>query len=197
MSANDGFSIKDSVGVGVSRGRTIEEKAGFKGVFTCELLRAKRDIFGMAIPGEFEEPEQIVINNTATVVGINSILGVQFHGDTQITTWYGGLVDNAAFSAFSTADTMGSHAGWAESVAYSDATRITWGAGAASAGSITNASAMTFNINTTATIKGLFITSVSTKSGTTGTLWATAAFGSTVSVSNGDQLRVTYTLSAS
>jgi hypothetical protein len=54
---------------------------------------------------------------------------------------------------------------------------------------------MTFTINASATLYGLFISSVSTKSGTTGTLWATAAFTSTKAVSSGDTLKITYTVS--
>ena len=45
----------------------------------------------------------------------------------------------------------------------------------------------------TAVIKGVFLNSDAT--GTAGTLWATAAFASTVSVVNGDTLKVTYTVS--
>lgn len=133
--------------------------------------------------------------NGITDVGLNSILNVQFDSAAQITTWYIGLVDNASFSAFATADTMASHTGWLESTAYSESVRQTWGAGTASARSITNASAATFSINASATLKGVFITSNSTKSGTTGTLWSTAAFASTVSVINGDSMKITYTVS--
>lgn len=203
MLPNQKFGFEDKAECSVSRDPSLPYDAPndgikFRGRFErVELLRAKRDIFGDPIPGEFYEPEILTADNTATVVGINNILDVQFHSQTQITTWYGALVDNASFSAFSTADTMASHAGWIESIAFSEGTRVAWGAGTPSAGSITNASAMVFSINGTATIKGLFITSGSAKSGAAGILWATAAFSSTVSVTNGDSLRVTYTLSAS
>jgi hypothetical protein len=45
-------------------------------------------------------------------------------------------------------------------------------------------------------LKGIFVTSSNTKNGTTGTLWSTAAFASTVDVSNGDSLKITYTVNA-
>jgi hypothetical protein len=128
-------------------------------------------------------------------VGINSLLDVTFRAQTPITAWYMGLVDNAGFSAFANADTMSSHAGWAEATIYSESVRQTWSPAAASGRAIANSTAVEFSINGTGVIKGIFLTSVSTKSGTTGTLWATAAFTSTVSVTNGDVLKVTYTIS--
>ncbi len=91
---------------------------------------------------------------------------------------------------------MSSHAGWTEFTTYSDATRVAWTTVAAASESITNTTVSTFNINGSGTVKGIFVTSVSTKSGTTGTLWSTAAFTSPVPVSNGDQLKITYTVNA-
>lgn len=133
--------------------------------------------------------------NGITDVGLNAILDIMFHADTQVTTWYVGLIDNAGFSALAAADTMSSHAGWAESTAYTEAARVEWTEGAASSRSITNGTTMDFSINATVTINGIFVTSVSTKGGTTGTLWATASFSSAVSATSGDTLKVTYTVS--
>jgi len=138
---------------------------------------------------------QFTIPNGIVDVGLNSILEIYFHSGTQITTWYLGLIDNSGFSALAAADTMASHAGWTESTAYSNANRPTWTAGTAASRSITNSSTVDFTINATATIKGIFVTSNNTKGGTSGTLWATAAFASTVAVSNGDTLKITYTVS--
>lgn len=128
-------------------------------------------------------------------VGLNHILETEFHAGTAVATWYIGLVDNAGYSAFANADTMASHAGWAESVAYTEATRPQWAMDAAAARQITNSTSTDFSINGTATLKGIFVTSGNAKSGTAGTLWATAAFASTVSVLSGDTLKVTYTVS--
>jgi hypothetical protein len=141
------------------------------------------------LKGEYDFP------NGITDVGLNHILETEFNGGTPVTAWYIGLIDNASFSALAAGDTMGSHAGWIETSAYDEATRPEWTAGTASARSITNASTVDFTINATKTIKGIFITSNNTKGGTTGTLWSTAAFGSTVSVADDDVLKVTYTLS--
>lgn len=160
-------------------------KLKMRGRFHVEHVRSGEVI------GKYEMPNGIVNE------GLNSILDIMFHATTQIATWYIGLVDNAGFTAFAASDIMSSHTGWSESVAYSDATRIEWTEGAAATQSITNSTPVTFNINAGATIKGIFVTSGSAKSGTTGTLWSTAAFASNVTVVNGDQLKVTYTVNAS
>lgn len=135
------------------------------------------------------------IDNAIVDVGLNHILGVEFGAITQVATWYIGLIDNASFTALANGDTMSSHSGWIENAGYSNSNRPTWTAGTASARSITNGSTVDFTINATNTIKGIFITSDNTKSGTSGTLWSTASFGSTVSVTSGDTLKVTYTVS--
>ena len=133
--------------------------------------------------------------NGITDVGLNAILDIMFHADTQITTWYVGLIDNAGFSALAAADTMASHSGWAESTDYTEGTRVEWTEGAAAPRSITNSATLDFSINATVTINGIFVNSVSTKGGSTGTLWATASFSSPVSATSGDTLKVTYTVS--
>jgi hypothetical protein len=136
------------------------------------------------------------VPNGITDEGMNHILETEFHGGTPITTWYIGLVDNASFSAFANADVMNSHAGWIEYTGYSNSTRVAWTPGSAASRSITNASTDDFNINVNSqTIKGIFITEGSAKGGTTGKLWSTAAFGSTVPVNSGDVLKITYTVS--
>jgi hypothetical protein len=182
---NEPVRFRDVASLRVERGPLLEPQ-GFRpaGKFKIE----HRDKTGKLI-GVYDVPNGIVD------VGLNSILGVYFHSDTQITTWYIALVDNAGFSAFANADTMASHAGWTESTVYSNSTRVSWGPGASASRSITNSTTADFTINGTATLKGIFITSNSTKGGTTGTLWSTAAFGSTVSVNNGDTLKITYTVS--
>jgi hypothetical protein len=138
------------------------------------------------------------INNDITNEGKNTILEIMFHDGTQIasSSWFIGLISNSGFSALAAADTMASHSGWTEFTGYSQATRVAWGPGAAASQSITNSTPATFDINATGTVKGIFVTSNSTKSGTTGKLWATALFTADVPVVNGDQLKVTYTVSA-
>jgi len=129
-------------------------------------------------------------------VGLNHILETEFNAGSQISTWYIGLVDNAAFGAFADADTLSSHAGWAEFTSYTESNRVTWAVGTATARAISNATTADFSINATGNLKGIFVSSNNVKStGNTGTLWSTAAFSSVVATANGDTLKVTYTVS--
>ncbi len=127
--------------------------------------------------------------------GLNHILDTQFAAGTPVTAWFIGIVDNSGFSAFADADVMNSHAGWNEFTTYTEATRVAWAEDAASSRSITNTTSSDFAITGSGTLKGIFLVSNSTKSGTTGVLWATAAFASNVAVVNGDSLKITYTVS--
>lgn len=136
-------------------------------------------------------------------VGKVDVLDKYFKGSTYTATHYLGLVDGASAPTYNAADTMASHAGWTESVAYSNANRVTavWGTATASGGGAGSAgtgalvsSAAVFNINATATIAGTFLTTNNTKSGTTGTLLSSGSFsGGNRSVVSGDTLNVTYT----
>jgi hypothetical protein len=128
-------------------------------------------------------------------VGLNKILDDMFNAGSQSSLWYLGLVDNGGWTSFADADTMGSHAGWTESTVYTAGTRPQWTVGAAAARQVTNASTVDFAINGSATLKGIFVVDDDTKSGTSGTLWATAAFSSTIVVASSDTLKVTYTVS--
>lgn len=135
--------------------------------------------------------------NGVTNGGLDHILDVEFHAATQLTTWYISLINTGA--SLAAADTMDSHAGWAENENYSEATRPEWTEGAASSQSITNASTVDFSIDTDSqTIYGAFLCSNSTKGGTSGTLFCTGAFsGGEQPANDGDTIKVTYTLSAS
>jgi hypothetical protein len=135
------------------------------------------------------------IKNAITDVGMNYLLDAAFNSGSAIGTWYIGLIDATGYTAVDAADTMSSHAGWSELTAYSNASRPTWSSGAAAARAITNGTAVDFNMNATNTVKGLFIASDNTKSGTTGTLWSAATFGTPSAVNNGDTLGATYSLS--
>ena len=136
------------------------------------------------------------VPNGIVDVGLNHILETEFNGGAQISTWYIGLVDNSAFSAFADADTLSSHAGWSEFTSYTESNRVTWGVGTAATRAISNSSTADFSINASGNLKGIFVSSNNVKStGNTGTLWSTAAFSSVVATANGDTLKVTYTVS--
>ena len=135
--------------------------------------------------------------NGITDEGIAYLLDTGFDGATAAITWYIGLIDNTGFSALAAGDTaaqIGGSNGWSELTAYSEANRVTWTNGVTASRSMTNALTCDFSMNATNTVKGIFIVSTNTKSGTTGTLWSTAAFSSNASVTSGDTLKVTYTI---
>lgn len=134
--------------------------------------------------------------NLVVDAGALYMLGATFNSTTQIATasWYMGLKDTSAASA---TDTLASHAGWSELTPYSG-NRPLWGQGAASgsgAGNrqVTNSSNVSFSINATATVGGLFICSAA--SGTTGTLFNATAFSAPRAVASGDTLLCSYLVS--
>jgi len=139
--------------------------------------------------------------NLVVNVGLQYMAGSALTSVTQITTWYLGLYGAGASNTPAAGDTMSSHAGWTEVVAYSNATRVAATfvtATAANPSVVTNtASPATFNINGTTTVGGAFLTSGSAKGGTAGTLFSAADFGSPGdrSVVSSDTLSVTYTFS--
>ena len=139
--------------------------------------------------------------NLVVNAGLAYMAGSALTSVTQITSWFLGLYGAGASNTPAAGDTMSSHAGWTEVVAYSNATRVAATFATATTANpsvVTNtASPATFNINGTTTVGGAFLTSGSAKSGTTGTLFSAADFGSPGdrSVVNSDTLSVTYTFS--
>jgi hypothetical protein len=134
--------------------------------------------------------------NGVTNAGKDHWLSVTFNGGTAVNPWYLGLINESGYTALAAGDTMSSHTGWAEFTSYTESTRVDWGEDAPSSQSITNSTPATFTISSSGTLKGIFVTSNSTKGGTTGTLWATALFSSDVPVASSDLLKVTYTVTA-
>ena len=139
--------------------------------------------------------------NLVVNVGLAYMAGTALTSVAQITAWYIGLYGAGASNTPAAGDTMSSHAGWTEVVTYSNSTRVAATFATATTANpsvVTNsASQAQFNINGTTTVGGAFLTSNSTKSGTTGTLFSAADFGSPGdrSVVNTDILYVTYTFS--
>ena len=136
--------------------------------------------------------------------GLQYMAGTSLDGATaRITAWYLGLITGpGSGTTIIAANTMSSHAGWTEYVNYSNTYRATATFAAATTATpsvVTNtASPAVFNINGAGgTVAGAFLTSANDKSGTTGTLFSAADFGSPGdrSVVSGDTLSVTYTFS--
>lgn len=131
-------------------------------------------------------------HNLITNEGLDHILDVVLHGESQVATWYVGLKNTGSVAA---GDTLASHSGWAENTNYTG-DRKAYVEAAASSQSITNsANKASFAIDTDSqTIDGAFICSAA--SGTSGILLCAADFSSAKSADDGDTLEVTYTISA-
>ena len=139
-------------------------------------------------------------HNLVTTAGKNKYLDATIKTGLASPAWYVGLVTGpGSGNTYAAADTMGSHAGWAEDATYSNSTRPAYTPGSISGGSVDNsASKAVFTINGTATIAGAFMADNSTKSGSTGTLLGVGDFsGGDRAVQNGDTLNVTVTASIS
>lgn len=131
-------------------------------------------------------------HNLTTTVGLNDILDKYFAGAAYTAAWYLGLVDNAGFSAYAAGDTMASHAGWSESVVYSNATRPAVAFSAAAGGVKSTSAASSFTINSGGTVRGCFLVTDSTKGGASGILFSEVDFTSgSRAVLSGDTLNVT------
>jgi len=163
----------------------VASKGAARGIFTVEHY----DKDGNK-KGTYRVP------NGVTNEGKDHWLNVTFNALAAVNPWYVAIIDNASFSALADTDTMASHPGWIEFTGYSEGTRVDWAEDAASGQSITNSTPITFTISSAGTLQGLFLTSSSTKGGTTGVLWATALFVSPIPVAISDILKVTYTVTA-
>ena len=158
-----------------------------KGQYTGQLIRDGEII------DEWTD-DNLVVNE-----GLNSLLGVQLGGGTQIGTWYLGLFQgNYTPVATDTAATIAANS--TEASGYTAGVRQPWVQAGASAQSITNSASrasFTFNYVSATSIYGAFLASTATISGTSGTLFSAARFSTAKSVINLDQLLLTYTFTAS
>lgn len=169
-----------------------------KGLITRLLLSSRLELLNAQLSTiPMEQKWQDRIDNLVTTVGKNNILDNHLSGSAYTAAWYLGLISLTSYTTGpAITDTSAAHGGWAEDVGYSNATRVVTAWSAAAAGSKTLSAGAVFNINATTTIKGCFLISVNTKSGTTGTLYSAGLFtGGDQPVVNGNTLTVTYTAS--
>jgi len=177
------FQFGNNVSANVERKREVGNAFKPSGMFKLQHIRDGKVLQEQEFP------------NGVTDVGINSILNIMFDADTQITTWYLSLIDVVGFASVAAGDTMSSHAGWAEFTAYALGTRPVWNPDAAAAKVSVNSITIDFTITGgAADLKGVFLTSDAVKSGTAGTLWATAIFSSDIPVTGGDLIKLTYSV---
>lgn len=135
--------------------------------------------------------------NTVVNTGLDDILDKYYKGSGYTALHYVGLTDGTPTVA--AADTMASHAGWAEvHTQYSEADRQTLTLGSVSSQSASNsASRASFTFTAGVTVGGSFVTTSNSKGTTTGTLIGVAAFsGGDRLLSTNDVLNVTVTVNA-
>jgi hypothetical protein len=213
ISASQGASVE------IVRGgqRHVSPAAG--GTLVNEVLGALR---GRFVVDHFRGGRRINVYsmpNGITIEGKNKLLNVMFQGaTTQITQWYLGLIDLIGYATggpgaqeTDTYDEIGAARAndWQPFTNYTDAnngdsavTRPEWNPDTASSKSITNSSVAIYDITADGDVKGVFVVGGGTAAMNKndyaggGTLWATAFFTSDVAVLTGDQLKVTYTVSA-
>ena len=180
----------DTVTAGVVAKSGSGEKVKAGGVFTIQCHDKDGNL-------KWEESSHNLVVN----VGLQDMNAKYFTGSSYTAAWYLGLYGAAASNNPAASDTMSSHAGWTEVTAYSQSTRpaCTFGTPTTADPSVAtnSASPAVYSINATTTVGGAFLTSNSTKGGTTGTLFSAADFSSPGdrSVVSGDTLTVTYTFS--
>jgi hypothetical protein len=171
MSTIDKAKSTDNVSAGLVAGTRSTENALALGQFNFECIGADGKVkWTDSVPN-------LVVN-----VGLAYMAGSALTSVTAITAWYVGIYGAGASNTPAAADTMSSHV-TATTANPSVATN--------------SASPAAFSINATSTVGGAFLTSGSAKSGTTGTLFSASDFSSPGdrSVTSGDTLNVTYTMS--
>jgi hypothetical protein len=149
--------------------------------------------------GKFKWQEKT--RNLVTNEGLDAILDIMFHADTQITTFYVVLAEDDV-TPLATHDYA--TPGFTEvAAAIDEATRPEYEEGASSSQSITNNSnKATFTFNDTKVIYGAALVGGGTDANTKddqaggGILWCYAQFASSKNVDSGDTIDLTYTLTS-
>jgi len=175
---NGKFKMKDKTEANMVVKPDLQSELTFMGVYKVDCFDKNDNL-------KWSE----IAKNTVVDEGINHILDVQFHAETQVTTWYIGLKGAGTEAA---GDTLASHGTWTEFTDYTGS-RQAFVEAAAAAKSITNsASPAVFNITGSGTVAGCMISSV--LSGTSGKLFSATDFASSRTVANTDVINVTWTL---
>jgi hypothetical protein len=140
-------------------------------------------------------------HNLVTDVGARYLLDNGLAGSAYTAAFFLGLISSTSYTAVAAADTMASHAGWLEAGSantpvHSESARRTAAWSAAATRSKALSAGLVFTFTGAGTVKGSFLTTVSTKDGTTGTLYSAGLFsGGDQPVVNTNTLTVSYTAS--
>jgi hypothetical protein len=187
---NNAAGTNELMVAGVTTAKATQEKVKGGGVFTLKCFDKDGNLKWESVS------PNLVVN-----VGLQDMNTKYFSGSAYTAAWYIGLYGAGASNTPAAADTMSSHAGWTEVVAYSQATRVaaTFGTATTADPSVisNSASPATFTINGTTTVGGAFLTTGSAKSGTAGTLFSASDFAAPGdrAVVSADTLTVTYQFS--
>ncbi len=222
---NESVTLTENVGAMVMTNAAAAEEMKLAGVFTATCMRVipaqqiaamiclekmlanpdaeiMRELEAEMASFDREPVWEDTFDNSVMIPGKNDALDKYFAGSSYTAAFYMGVISSVSYSAISTADTMASHAGWTEAGAtnaptYSQGARPTCAWSAASAGSKALSASLTFTIGSSGTLKGAFITTVSTKDGTTGTLFSAGLFSAgDKTVAATDSLAVSYSIAA-
>lgn len=164
------------------------EEVGSKG-----LLFPRMGIYvGGGFHTDVNGKDQRFDDNIVVTTGLNKMLDVMLHNDTQVATWYvAPFVLNVAPTAGLTGATFDSTL--QELTEYNEATRPAYVEAAAAGGITTNAaSKATFTINGTVNNWGLAILSTSTKEDTVGLLFAAVKYAAVRALQSADVLSGQY-----
>lgn len=129
--------------------------------------------------------------NLVTTAGKTDLIDKYFKGSAYTAAWYLGLKGTGTAVV---GDTLASHASWTEANPYTgNRPAITFGT---TSGGSNTATAVSYSITVAGptTVAGAFVASVNT--GTSGTLYSAGDFAVSRSVTTGDTLNVTVTVSA-
>lgn len=187
---NDNAKSTDKANVAVSVALTPNAAAKAGGVFHVQCHDAQGNL-------KWEVKEHNLVVNQ----GLQDMNTKYFTGSGYTATWFLGLYGAAASNNPAASDTMASHAGWTEVIAYDQAARpqaVFGTATTADPSVISNAgSPAVYTISGTTVVGGAFLTSNSTKGGTTGILFSAVDFSAPGdrSVVDNDTVTVTYSFS--
>ena len=181
---NDKLSANDKVEAATSYNTQPHDSMAIEGYYTAVCYDANGNV-------KWEED----IHNVVTTVGKNATLDGILGNSAQGAVVMGLKGTGTAVAA----DTMTSHSTWLE-VGLANAPTYSGNRpaptfSAASAGSKTTSSAVSFSMTGTGTVAGCFINigGSATKDTTTGVLFSAGDFSSSKSVVSGDTIAVTYT----
>jgi len=179
-------SMGVKLGADLHRSAATEQGLGLKNRYVFECFDADGNLKWR------EENCNLTVNE-----GLDEILNQFWKGSGYTAAFFVGLTDGTPTVA--AADTLASHAGWAEVTDYAESTREALSLGSVASQSVDNsASKASFAVNADATtVGGGFIATNNIKGGTSGLLIAVVAFdGGDKLADDGDTINVTSTLTA-